>query len=411
MAVILLLNIVAVGWFGESEFWFCSLKVIGIIGLIFLGVILFFGGGPDHDRLGFRYWQDPGSFTEYLVPGSTGRFLAIWTAIVRATFGLVLCPEIIPTAAAETEAPRRNIPKATRRFIYRIIAFYVLGVLVITVLVPYNSPRLLSAINSGQGGAAASPFVIGIKNAGIPVLDHIVNFIILTSAWSVGNTCLYAGSRVLYGLASNGQAPKIFSRTTKRGVPVYAVLATFSFGLLAFLTVSNSGATVFNWLTNIITVTAFIAWTICLIMYLVCCHFPPSILLQAAPLTDVSSLQRFRAAMRFHGIEDRLTFRAPFQPYLSYVGILFFVLLGITNGFPVFFPSNWSIANFFAAYLTIPIFFVLYFGHKLWFRTSWYRKIEDIDVFSGLAEVEEVTRNDVKPVPRNLLESIWLWLV
>ena len=111
-----------------------------------------------------------------------------------------------------------------------------------------------------------------------------------------------------------------------------------------------------------------------------------------------------------HGIQERLPFRAPLQPYASYVGILFFSTLGITNGFPVFFPSNWSVANFFASYITIPVFVVLYFGHKLWFRTPWVLPTIELDVFSDLEEVEEVTRKDVKPVPRNLLEKAWLWL-
>ena len=59
LLVILALNIIAVSFFGEAEFWFASIKLLAIIGLIILGVVLFFGGGPNHDRLGFRYWKEP----------------------------------------------------------------------------------------------------------------------------------------------------------------------------------------------------------------------------------------------------------------------------------------------------------------------------------------------------------------
>lgn len=98
LAVILFLNIVAVSFFGEAEFYFASIKLIAIIGLIILGVVLFFGGGPKRDRLGFRYWKNQdgyGAFKEYMAPGSTGRFLAYWYAFVHAGFAFITSPELI----------------------------------------------------------------------------------------------------------------------------------------------------------------------------------------------------------------------------------------------------------------------------------------------------------------------------
>ena len=143
-------------------------------------------------------------------------------------------------------APRRNIPKAARRYVWRLAIFYGLGSLAIGVIVPRNNNRLLSP----QANAAASPFVIGIQLAGIPVLNNIINAAILTSAWSAGNAFVYSGSRVLYSMALNRQAPYFFKYTTKRGVPWAAVLFTWSFGLLAFLNVSNDGAKVFQWFSS-----------------------------------------------------------------------------------------------------------------------------------------------------------------
>lgn len=237
--------------------------------LIITGTVIFFGGAPDHDRKGFRYWKEPGAFRSYLVPGNTGNFLAFWMALVRSSFSFILCPELITLCAGETVAPRRNIPKAVKRYIYRIIIFYVLGAFIIGVIVPYNSPRLLDALNNGISDAAASPFVIGIQDAGIPVLNHVINAVILTSAWSAANSVLFGGSRILYGLACTNQAPKIFSKCNRYGVPYNAVIASFSLGLLAYLNVSTSGAKVFIWLTNIITVSGLISWSLCLMVYLV----------------------------------------------------------------------------------------------------------------------------------------------
>ena len=198
LVVVLFLNIVAVEVFGEAEFWFASIKFITIIGLVILGFVIMLGGSPnDQGRLGFRYWNNPGAFKPYIVEGNSGRFLAYWTAFVRAGFAFITSPELIALAAGETIAPRRNIPKAAGRFVYRLAIFYGLGSFIIGVIVPSDDDRLLS----GSSNASASPFVIGIQRAGIQGLNHVVNAAVLTSAWSAGNAFLFSGSRVLYGMA------------------------------------------------------------------------------------------------------------------------------------------------------------------------------------------------------------------
>ncbi|KAI0458912.1 amino-acid permease inda1 [Xylaria acuta] len=384
LLVILFLNIVAVSWFGEAEFWFASVKLITIIGLIILGIVLFFGGGPNHDPLYFKNWQDPpGAFVPYLTGGSFGRFLAFWTAFARAGFSFITSPELIALSAGETMAPRRNIPKAARRFVWRLAGFYGLGSLVIGVLVPNDNDQLLS----GDSNASASPFVIGIQRAGIPVLNHLINAAVLTSAWSAGNAFCFSGSRVLYSMALNGQAPKWFALTSKRGVPYVAVLFTLAISSLAFLNVSSTGAAAFQWFSNLSTISGFIAWIVVMITYI-----------------------RFRKAMKYHGMLDILPFRTPLQPYATYVTLFVITLLTLTNGFQVFVPKNWSASNFLAAYITIPIFLVLYFGHKIWFRTPFAIKTEDVDVITGKKEMDELEAMDQPPIPRNWIEKVWFWL-
>ncbi|KAJ6095852.1 hypothetical protein N7486_006598 [Penicillium sp. IBT 16267x] len=389
LLVILILNIVAVSWYGEAEFWFASLKIIAIIGLIILGVVLFFGGGPDHDRLGFRYWQNPGAFKEpYLVSNvNTGRFLAFWTALIKSGFSFIFSPELITTAAGEAVAPRRNIPKATNRFIYRLFAFYVLGSLVIGVTVAYNDKNLLQGVASGSSGAGASPFVIGIQNAGISGLNHVINAAILISAWSSGNSWVYAGSRTLYSLAREGQAPKIFTRCSKNGVPYAAVLVTWSIGLLAFLNLSSSGSDVFYWFTNITTVGGFISWVLVGIAYL-----------------------RFRRALDFHGMLESRPFKTPFQPWGTYYALVVVSLLAITNGYTIFFPGSFTASGFLVSYIVFAIFFALYFGHKIWYRTPWMVPAADVDIFSGKEEIDRMCELDVEKPPRNWLERVWWWI-
>ncbi len=116
LVVCLILNIIAVEVFGEAEFWFASIKLITIIGLIIVGIVIMAGGAPRGGAIGFHYWNDPGAFKEYVGTGATGRFTAYWTAFVRAGFSFITSPELIGLAAGETVSPRRNIPKAARRF-------------------------------------------------------------------------------------------------------------------------------------------------------------------------------------------------------------------------------------------------------------------------------------------------------
>jgi amino acid transporter len=192
-----------------------------IVGLIILGIVLDLGGGPSHDRIGFRYWKNPGAFNQLNgIPGPKGRFLAFWATFINAAFSF-LGTEIVALAAGEAENPRRNVPKAIRRVFYRILLFYVGGVIVIGWLVPYNDPRLL-----GASTAASSPFVIAINNAKIKALPSIINAVILVSAFSAGNSDLYASSRTLYGLACAGQAPRFLRKCTKNGLPFWCVFIT-----------------------------------------------------------------------------------------------------------------------------------------------------------------------------------------
>ncbi|KAK7034615.1 hypothetical protein VNI00_012256 [Paramarasmius palmivorus] len=383
LLVMLALNIIAVSFFGEAEFWFASIKLILIMGLIIVGWVIFFGGGPNQTGVrGFGYYDNPGAFVEYNAPGSTGHFLAYWHAFSAAGFAFITSPELIAIAAGETVAPRRNIPKAARRYVWRLAIFYGISSFLIGILVPYNNEQLLGASN-----ASASPFVIGIQNVGIPVLNHIINACVLTSAWSAGNSFLYSGSRILYSLALNGQAPSFFRKTNRRGVPYVAVLATWAVGLLAYLNVSNSGATVFGWFMNISTISGYIAWIVVLITYI-----------------------RFRKAMIYNNLLDSLPYKTPLQPYAAWFILFLITLLTLTNGFQIFIPKNWNVSDFLAAYITIPIFLAFYLGHKLWFRTPFFIPISEIDVLTGKKEMDELEAMDVPPVAKNWLEKFWFWL-
>lgn len=321
--VIVALNALPVQFYGETEFWFASTKVIMMIGLLMLSFILFWGGGPSRDRLGFRYWQNPRAANEYLETGNLGRFLALLSTLVLSAFPFVFAPELLVVTGGEMKSPRRNLPIAAHRYIYRLIIFYVLSVLAISVICRSDEP----AITSGGAGAGSSPFVIAIKNAGISGLDSVINAGILISAWSSGNSFLYLSSRSLYALALSNNAPSIFKACTKKGVPYWAVAASSVFCALAYLNVGDNSAIVFNWFVNLTNTSGFISWICCGIVYL-----------------------RFRKACQAQNITD-LPYHSKLQPYGAWIVIFTFTFLCLINGFNVFWPENWNASSFLTAYI------------------------------------------------------------
>jgi amino acid transporter len=114
---------------------------------------------------------------------------------------------------------------------------------------------------NGHEDASASPFVIAIQNAGIVGLPSVINAVILLAAWSAGNSDVYAASRTLYALALQDQAPRIFRRCTKNGLPIWCVVATSLFGVLCYMaTGGDKTVEAFNWLYNISSIAAIVTW-------------------------------------------------------------------------------------------------------------------------------------------------------
>lgn len=276
------------------------------------------------------------------------------------------------------QSPRRNLPTAGKRYFWRLVIFYCLGALAIGLIVPSNAQGLLG----GGSGASSSPWAVAAKLAGIKVLDSIINGIILASAWSAGNSYLYLASRSLYSMAVAGDAPKIFAKCTKSGIPYNALTVSACISLLSYMNLSSTGQTVFNWFVNLINTGAFQSWVAVCVIYL-----------------------RFRRATSVQNITD-LPYRSRFQPYFSYIsGIIFFVLMFL-QGFKVFVPGNWNTSTFLTSYIGIPIFLAFYFGHKLkkGMNDPWVIPASEVDMKSGL---EEIIVNEMPPRPREKWYQKW----
>ncbi|ODV97082.1 hypothetical protein PACTADRAFT_74652 [Pachysolen tannophilus NRRL Y-2460] len=373
-------NSYSVRFYGEVEFCFGLLKISLVFGLIICGLVIDLGGVPGQDRIGFRYWDNPGPFAEYIVTGNVGKFCGFWSAInsvVYAYAGL----QGVATLAGETEYPRRSIFRAAKRVMFRICFLYCASVFILGLLVPYND----SDIATSTGTASSSPFVIAIKRAGIPALPSIINAVVLTSAFSSGNLGLVTASRTLFALAVKKQAPKILLRTNKRGVPYVALGVSACFLPLAYMSCSDSADTVFSWFQNITSSNTLLNWI----------------------LISVNHIAMSKA-MKVQGYSrDDLPHKAKFTEAYSYISLFFSVIFLLTAGYENFMHGDFDFSSFFTDYFIIPLFFILYFFWKILKKTK-FLKPSEVDLASLFKDVRENPEPPYKKLKGwEVLTALW----
>ncbi|QZX95125.1 aromatic amino acid transporter AroP [Pantoea alfalfae] len=234
------INLTNVKVFGEMEFWFAIIKVVAVIGMILFGGWLLFSGHAGPQATVRNLWEQGGFF-----PHGIGGLVAVM-AIIMFSFGGL---ELVGITAAEADNPEVSIPKATNQVLWRILIFYIGSLAVLLSLMPWS--RVTSEV---------SPFVFIFHELGDAMVANALNVVILTAALSVYNSCVYCNSRMLFGLAQQGNAPKALLKVDRRGVPVLTILVSAvatalcvlinylmpgeAFGLLMSLVVS---ALVINW--------------------------------------------------------------------------------------------------------------------------------------------------------------------
>ena len=209
-------NLLSVGNYGEFEFWFALVKVVAIVLFIGLGILAILGVLPGSHTSGVGHlWQDGG-----FMPNGFGSVLSAMLITMFTFMGT----EIVTIAAAESPHPESGIRKAVNSVIWRISLFYLGSIFIVVALVPWNA--------TGLAGGDSGSYQFTLDHMGLGWLTTALEFVILTAVASCLNSALYTASRMAFSLSSRGDAPAAWSRTTARGVPAQAIIASSVVGFL-----------------------------------------------------------------------------------------------------------------------------------------------------------------------------------
>ena len=290
--------------------------------------------------------------------------------------------EYVAMVAAETKTPRRILPTCYKSFAFRLLFFFCGAALCMGICIPYNDPTLNGILNgdlSGSGTSAASPYVLAMDRLKISGLPHFVNAVIMTSVFSAGNGYVFSASRVLYSMALAGRAPKILAKTIGSGIPIYSVLVSLCFCLLALLNVNGNTASVMGYFIDLVTTNQLLCYMCTCITYVY-----------------------FFFAMKKQGkSRDELPYKGRFQPYTAYFCIFATILMMLLLGFNIFFPGEWSTMYFFLDYTFLMLFPIAFVVWKLIFKTTYHPlgtadlglngDVQEIDDYESTVELKPLT--------------------
>lgn len=248
IAVITAINLITVSAYGEIEFWMALIKISAIILMILFGSYYIFTDPEPFPENFSNLWIHGGFFPN----GLWGLCLSFVPVIF--SFGGI---ELIGITAGEAENPEKTIPRAINQVIWRILIFYVGTMIVLMTLWAWN-----------EVGTEASPFVQIFENAGFSYAANILNFVVLTAAISVYNSAIYSNSRMLYGLAVNKNAPKIFLKLSARKVPVTGILISSGITLIVVILNYLFPGKIFMYLMSIVTGAVIISWAMIVLTHL-----------------------------------------------------------------------------------------------------------------------------------------------
>lgn len=344
LAIMFLLNAISVKGFGEAEYWFSLIKVVTVVVFIAVGVLMIAGILRGGEGAGWHNWQVGDAPFAGGFPAMIGVAMIVGFSFQGT--------ELIGVAAGESADPGKNIPRAVRQVFWRILLFYVLAILIISLIIPYTDPNLL---RNDVKDITVSPFTLVFRNAGLLSAAAVMNAVILTAVLSAGNSGMYASTRMLYMLACEGKAPKIFAKLSKGGVPRNALYLTTVMAGLCFLTSMYGNQTVYLWLLNTSGMTGFIAWLGIAISHY---RFRKGYIIQGRKLSDLPYISGF----------------FPLGPIFAFVLCL---LITLGQNYQAFLQDRIDWYSVTATYIGIPLFLAIWLGYK-WSHGSRLVRYQDM---------------------------------
>ncbi|MEH7611734.1 amino acid permease [Gottfriedia acidiceleris] len=314
-----LTNILSVKTFGEFEYWFAITKVVAISAFMLLGLAILFKFIPTIQSPGLSNLTQHGGFFPKGVSAILGGFMTVMFAF----FG----SEIAAIAAGESKDPQKSVVTAINSVVWRVALFYIGSVAILVLLMPWNDAKSLS-----------SPYVTLLTNLGIPGAATIMKIVVLFSVLSCLNSALYTNSRMLYSLAKQGNAPRIFTKVNKGGSPYWAVWASSAFAFLAAIFNFISPDKLFSFLLNA-------SGSIALLVYIV---------------IAVSHLIKRREAEKKGKV---LRLKMWGFPYITYISIIAMVVIYFSMFFMSGLRSQFYLTSFITV-LVISSFFIFKVGKK-----------------------------------------------
>lgn len=410
LCAIVSVNLFDVRFYGNIEYGVSFFKVIVCAVLICTMLAI-----NIQQHYGFLYWN-PATSTEWEthgpfrptfdlndvgtgalngIGGALGRLLGTISSVLISSYAYT-GSEIGFVASMECKNPRKALPSVTKRVFGRIVILYLLSIFLVGLNMYSGDPRLLryyqptrakaeipqayieaiettcpSNFDLNQTNGNQSPWTIALQSAGYCTFSNVLDSIFVVFAVSAGSAHLYVSSRTLYSMATQKKAPSIFTKCTKSGVPYLSVLFSASFGLLAYLSVSDSAMTVFQDFVNISAATAMLMWAGMCLSFL---RFYYGLKLRP----DIISRD-----------DSSYPYRSPLQPFLAIYGLFGSMLIVLLMGFVVFLKGYWDTKTFFTSYGALIMFVICYAGYKI-FRSSKIHRLDQLDLDSGRREIDRI---------------------
>ena len=313
----LLFNMLSVAIFGELEFWFSLIKIVGlsVFMLIAIGVLIF--GHPAGTPTGFHLIGEAGGW----LPNGLLPAIIVVQGVVFAYAGI----ELVGTTSGETKDVEKHVPKAVNSVLFRIFFFYFGSVLLLTLVLPYT-----------EYVAEVSPFVTFFETLGIEAAAPVFQLILITAALSSLNAGLYSTGRIMYNLAQAGSAPKYGMRMSKSGVPYGGIVMEALVALAGVFLNYIVPEMAFEIVLNLAALGTMASWA--------------AIVLAHLKFVTLAKKGRY----------TRPSYRTPFGVAGDWATLAFLVLVLILMAFdyPI---GTWSLA---ASFLLIPVFMAMWFAWR-----------------------------------------------